>query len=73
MKWESNGNLLGFVDNKIIKIYSTKNNKIIFELEFSGRIIDINYEFINQQNIIINGEEKINYLNINLLIQKIQK
>ena len=58
MKWESNGNLLGFVDNKKIKIYDTKNKKIIFELEFSGRIIDINYEFIDHQNIIMSGNEK---------------
>ena len=57
MKWDSNGKLLGFIDEEKIKIYSTKNKKIIFDLQFSGRISNINYEFYDHQNIIVNGNE----------------
>ena len=57
MKWEPNGKILGFIDKDKIKIYSTKNKKIIFDLEFSARICDINYEFFDRQNIIVSGSD----------------
>ena len=57
MKWHTNGELLGFIDNRsVIKIYNNKDKKIIFYLYFKEN--HINFEFYRDHNILVQTEDK---------------
>lgn len=56
MKWQKDGDLLGFFD-KQIKIYDRKQKKIIFILEGEYNFELVDFEFLDNQNIIVCGLE----------------
>ena len=57
MKWHSNGELLGFIDNRSqIKIYNNTNKKIIFNLDLEEN--RINFEFYRDHTILVQTKDK---------------
>ena len=58
MKWRNCGKLLGFVDKDyLLKIYDIKKKEFIFYLDFVEAIE--NYEFFDNNKILVNSEEKM--------------
>ena len=61
-KWEEKGNLLGFCQNNIIKIYDRIKKIIIYEFVNNNK--SYGYEFLNEKYILILKEKKLKKINI---------
>ena len=57
LKWENNGNLIGFCENNYLKIFNRKKELVEFSLEIND-IDELNYEFLNENIciLIFNGK-----------------
>ena len=57
LKWENNGNLIGFCENNYLKIFNRKKELVEFSLEIND-IDEFNYEFLNENIciLIFNGK-----------------